>query len=210
MTQERAGHTRNEIVRAAAAEFDALGYSGASLAHIAARLGKTKGAMSYHFASKSALAREVVESQYAEWGDVLERIRADGHRGLEATLLLSFAVARRFRDDVLVRAGIRLQQDAGLRIDEMPVPFVGWIDMTRELLAEADALGQIHPTLSVEECAEVLVEAFTGMQQVAHRITGARDIHDRVRRYWLLVLPGLGVPDGAELVTRLAAASDVY
>jgi AcrR family transcriptional regulator len=210
MTQERADHTRNEIVRAAAAEFDELGYAGSSLAHIAARLGKTKGSMSYHFASKVDLARDVVESQYAEWGTVLERIRADGHRGLDATLLLAFAVAHRFRDDVLVRAGIRLQHDAGLRIDAMPVPFIGWINMTRDLLAEAAELGQIHPELSIDDCAEVLVEAFTGMQQVAHRMTGARDIHERVRRYWLLVLPGLGVHDGAALVDRLGAESDRY
>ncbi|WP_022881151.1 ScbR family autoregulator-binding transcription factor [Gryllotalpicola ginsengisoli] len=210
MTQERAVGTRDEIVRAAAAEFDEHGYAGASLSGIASRLGKTKGAMSYHFSSKGALAREVVESQYAQWEDVLTRIRGDGNRGLDAMVLLSFAVAKRFRDDVLVRAGIRLQHDAGLHGVDLPTPFVSWISMTRALLAEAVAMKQVTPPLNAEQSAEVLVEAFTGVQQVAHRLTSARDIDDRVRRYWLLFLPGLGVDDPAGVVERLAAAAAAY
>lgn len=210
MTQPRATARRDEITRAAAAEFDEVGYAAASLSSIAARLGKTKGAMSYHFSSKGSLAREVVEAQYRQWEGVLGGIRADGHRGVDAMILLSFAVAGRFRDDVLVRAGIRLQHDAGLHGVELPTPFVSWFDITRQLLAEAEERGELKSVLDVDGAAEVLVEAFTGVQQVAHRLTKAKDIDARVRRYWTLLLPGLGVPDSAALVERLAAQSTAY
>lgn len=210
MTQPRATARRDEITRAAAAEFDEVGYAAASLSSIAARLGKTKGAMSYHFSSKGSLAREVVESQYRHWEDVLARIRADGNTGIDAMILLSFAVAGRFRDDVLVRAGIRLQHDAGLHGVELPTPFVSWMEITHTLLEEAQQNGELNSVLDVDAASEVLVEAFTGVQQVAHRLTTAQDIEVRVRRYWILVLPGLGVADGRERVDGLAAAATAY
>ncbi|MFC4243667.1 ScbR family autoregulator-binding transcription factor [Gryllotalpicola reticulitermitis] len=210
MTQPRASARRDEITRAAAAEFDEVGYAAASLSSIAARLGKTKGAMSYHFSSKASLAREVVEAQYRQWEDVLSGIRTDGYSGLDAMILLAFAVAQRFRDDVLVRAGIRLQHDAGLHGVDLPTPFVSWMSVTRDLLAEANANGELQPVLDLEGAAEVLVEAFTGVQQVAHRLTRAQDIHGRVQRYWTLMLPGLGVTDPVERVARLAQQSEAY
>jgi AcrR family transcriptional regulator len=210
MTQQRATARRDEIVRAAAAEFDEVGYAAASLSSIAARLGRTKGAMSYHFSSKASLAREVAEYHFGQWEGVVTGIRADSYNGIEAMILLSFAVAARFRDDVLVRAGIRLQHDAGLHEVELPPPFNWWITMTRALLEEGRSLGQLPEGIDLDAAAEVLVEAFTGVQQVAHRMSGAQDIHERVERYWLLLLPGLGVADGPELIERLGVASRAY
>lgn len=210
MTNARAAERREEIVRAAAAEFDEVGYAAASLSSIAARLGRTKGAMSYHFSSKAALAREVVVLQYQQWDAILERVRCDGYAGLDAVILLSFIVGGRFRDNVLVRAGIRLQHDAGLRGVPLPTPFVGWNDMVRALLQEADGALRLPPGLDAEGAAEVLVEAFTGLQQVAHRLTRAKDIDARVQRYWLLMLPGLGLHGAEALVTRLGIESRRY
>jgi AcrR family transcriptional regulator len=210
MTQLRATARREEIVRAAAAEFDEVGYAAASLANIAARLGRTKGAMSYHFSSKASLAHEVAAYHFGQWEQVLTAIRADGSIGIDVMVLVSFSIAARFRDDVLVRAGIRLQHDAGLHDVELPRPFVWWTKMTHDLLIEGKDAGQLAADLDVDAAAEVLVEAFTGVQQVAHRMTGARDIHERIERYWLLFFPGLGVSDGPALVARLGAASVAY
>ncbi|GAB3799649.1 hypothetical protein GCM10028798_13010 [Humibacter antri] len=210
MAQARGAARREEIVLAAAEEFDELGYAGSSLSSIAARLDRTKGAMSYHFSAKEQLAREVVVRQYGQWDEVLDRTRVDGYTGVEAMVLLSFVVSARFRDDVLVRAGIRLQHDAGLRDVKLPTPFLGWNKLILGLLKEAGASITLPPGLDAEGAAEVLVEAFTGLQQVAHRLTGARDVHARVERYWLLMLPGLGVDDSEQIVTRLRAESGRY
>lgn len=210
MTQQRATARRDEIIRAAAAEFDEVGYAAASLSSIAARLGRTKGAMSYHFSSKASLAQEVADYHFRQWEGVLAGIRADGYVGLETMIIVSFVVATRYRDDLLVRAGIRLQHDAGLRDVELPPPYVWWTGMTRSLLAEGRQAGQLGDDVDLDVAAEVLVEAFTGVQVVAHRMTGTQDIFERVERYWLLLLPGIGVNDGPALVARLGAASADY
>jgi AcrR family transcriptional regulator len=205
--QERATARRDEIIRAAAAEFDEVGYAAASLSSIAARLNRTKGAMSYHFSSKGSLAQEVASYHFKQWEGVLSSIRAEGFSGLELTIVLSFVVAARFRDDVLIRAGMRLQHDAGLRDVELPPPFTWWTVMTRDLLVEGRELGQLPAEGDLDAAAEVLVEAFIGVQEISHRLTGAQDIDHRVTNYWILMLPGLGVPDGAALVARLGAAA---
>jgi AcrR family transcriptional regulator len=209
--QERATARRDEIIRAAAAEFDEVGYAAASLSSIAARLGRTKGAMSYHFSSKGSLAQEVAQYHFNQWPGITEGIRADGLTGLEAMVTLAFVVAARFRDNVLVRAGIMLQHDAGLKNEiELPPPYVWWMTMTRGLLQEGQADGQVAADVDLDAAAEVLVEAFIGVQQVSHRMTAVQDIHERVERYWLLLLPGLGVKNVPELVARLSAASLKY
>lgn len=210
MTQQRATARRDEIIRAAAAEFDEAGYAAASLSSIAARLGRTKGAMSYHFSSKAALAHEVAEYHFTQWEGVHAAIRADGYAGLEAMIVLSFVVATRFRDNVLVRAGIRLQHDAGLRDVTLPPPYIWWMGLTRKLLDEGSELGQVPAGVDLDAAAEVLVEAFSGVQLVAQSQTRATDIYERIERYWTMLLPGLGVANGAELVTRLGAASADY
>lgn len=210
MTQARAIARRDEILRAGAAEFDEVGYAAASLSGIAARLDRTKGALGYHFSSKGALATAVATSQSAVWPAIAAQVRADGHSGIDAVVLLSFVVAGRFRDDVLVRASIRLQHDAGLHDLDLPVPFVDWMQLVRSLLADDAKSLTVPAGLDVASLAEVLVEAFTGLQQVAHRLTRAKDIDDRVTRYWLLVLPALGVDDTQTGVARLSAAAGEY
>ncbi|WP_022901075.1 ScbR family autoregulator-binding transcription factor [Humibacter albus] len=210
MTQARALARREEIVHAAASEFDEVGYAAASLSSIAGRLGRTKGALGYHFSSKSSLALEVVSLQYGQWEAIADRIRADGYSGLDAIVMLSFVVAGRFRDDVLVRAGIRLQHDAGLNDVDLPVPFVGWIALVRTLLTESAPDVPLPHGVDAESAAEVLVEAFTGLQQVAHRLTRASDIDERVDRYWLMFLPAFGVSDPRDMVRTLRRSSTTY
>ena len=46
----------------------------------------------------------------------------------EQLVRLSFAVARAFRDDIVVRAGARLWTERSLIAAPFPPPFIGWID----------------------------------------------------------------------------------
>jgi AcrR family transcriptional regulator len=209
MKQARAAARRDQILHAAAAEFDEVGYAAASLSSIAARLGRTKGAMSYHFSSKASLAQEVAANQYEHWGEVIERVRADGYDGIDALVLLSFVVAARFRDDVVVRAGIRLQQDAGLHGVDLPTPFVGWNDLTQGLLENASD-AHLPPGLDAEGVAEVMVEAFAGLEQVSYRLAHATDISDRVRRYWLLLMSSFRIDDAENRIARLSVEAERY
>lgn len=52
--------TRERLLAAAAEEFLQVGYAGASLAKIAARIGHTKGSLAYHFPTKESLLSALV------------------------------------------------------------------------------------------------------------------------------------------------------
>ena len=210
MVQARAAARREEILRAGAAEFNEVGYAAASLSGIAARLDRTKGALGYHFSSKSSLAFAVATSQFERWDALVAAVKADGHDGLEAVVLTSFVVAGRFRDDVLVRASIRLQHDAGLTGIDLPTPFEGWMKLVGTLLTESETPVAYPDGIDAASATEVLVEAFTGLQQVAHRLSHAHDIQSRVEHYWLLILPAFGIGDTGEVIARLSAAAKTY
>ncbi|MGH2600962.1 MAG: TetR/AcrR family transcriptional regulator [Dehalococcoidia bacterium] len=63
---------RAQIVGAAIETIAAVGYGHASLARIAERLRISKGVISYHFAGKDELIREVVNEVYATAGAFVE------------------------------------------------------------------------------------------------------------------------------------------
>ena len=61
--QERAVRTRRAVLEAAAGVFAERGYAAATIAEILNRAGVTKGALYFHFDSKAALARGVLEER---------------------------------------------------------------------------------------------------------------------------------------------------
>lgn len=61
--QERAVRTRRAVLEAAATVFAERGYAAATIAEILRRAGVTKGALYFHFGSKAALARGVLQEQ---------------------------------------------------------------------------------------------------------------------------------------------------
>jgi TetR/AcrR family fatty acid metabolism transcriptional regulator len=63
---------RAQIIGAAIETIADVGYGNASLARIAERLGISKGVISYHFAGKDELIREVVNEAYAAIGTAME------------------------------------------------------------------------------------------------------------------------------------------
>jgi len=67
---------RSQIVRCAIDAIAELGYANASLAQIARRAGVSKGVISYHFAGKEELVREVVKEVFQLGGEYIgSRIR---------------------------------------------------------------------------------------------------------------------------------------
>jgi AcrR family transcriptional regulator len=63
---------RAQIVEAAIAVVNEVGYANASLARIAAAAGTSKSVISYHFDGKEELLRLVVEEVFADTGTVME------------------------------------------------------------------------------------------------------------------------------------------
>ncbi|MFF7453133.1 TetR family transcriptional regulator [Kitasatospora sp. NPDC008115] len=111
MKQERARRTREKVLDAAAEEFSTQGYSRATLNAVAQRTGMTKGALYGHFPSKRALAGALMSHSRRVWDEM--RLTRDVP-GAEAAAVLEGLVldlAHRLKEDVRLRAALRLATD---------------------------------------------------------------------------------------------------
>lgn len=187
--QRQKAATRAAILQTAAEEFDAHGYSATSVARIADRLGLTKGSVYFHFPSKAELAAEVVRSGSHAWDPVVREIDESGLTGLDALQHLSTAAARRFRDDVALRAAARLTTEGPA--DGLPDPFTSWISLVRRYLDRAVGAGQVRTDVDVDSLAWHLVATFLGMQELTRRVADPDDPVDRLERFWPFLLDGL-------------------
>ncbi|MFK4188822.1 ScbR family autoregulator-binding transcription factor [Streptomyces sparsogenes] len=205
--QERAEQTRRSLLEAAASLFDERGYAGTSISDIATRSGHTSGAIYFHYASKEKLALAVVEGHFATWPPLIERYAgpaAAGTPALERLVRLSFAVARAFRDDIVVRAGARLWTERTLIAAPLPPPFVGWIDAVTAMLERAHADGDLAPHLDPGRAARTVVCAFFGVHTVSEALDRRRSIEDHLTDLWALLLPSLQARPAAEELLPLA------
>jgi AcrR family transcriptional regulator len=205
--QRRAKTTRRYLLEAAAQLFDERGYAGTSISDISALSGRTSGSIYFHYAGKEKLALAVVEEHFATWPELIGRHRQADLPALDRLVALSFTVARAFRDDVVVRAGSRLWTERHAIDTDLPTPFVGWIDTVGGLLAEARADGSLAEGVDVPTAACGVVYAFFGLHTVSDALAGRRDIEERLRGLWRLLLAALQAePDPATLLDRVLAA----
>ncbi len=139
---EQKAATRRRILEVAAAHFAAKGYAATSLNDLSAALGLTKGTIFFHFSSKAELARAISEDVAEQWVPLRAAHEERGTRGLAALVDASRQVATVYRESAVFRAASRLRLEAENVDADLPVPFVGWIDLARTYLAQAAADGE--------------------------------------------------------------------
>ncbi|MFG3133066.1 ScbR family autoregulator-binding transcription factor [Streptomyces tendae] len=188
MKQERAVHTRESLLRAAAETFDEFGYSGASINRILKRAGLTAGALYFHFDSKEELARAVMNSQAATVVPGLES------RGLQRLVDITLNWSRRLQVDPLLRAGVRLTNEQASFGLQDASPYREWAQIMADCLHEAHERGELQAGVEPAEVGEFVVEACTGMQMFSAVVSGREDLMERTTRMWRLLLPGIAVP----------------
>ncbi len=201
--------TRHLILQAAAEEFEDRGYLGTRLQDIVNPQDVSKGALYFHFPSKEALAVAVVQEHYDLWSAALTRLRVRHPRAIRLMLEWSWHIARLFRDDVMIRAAVRLEFERHLIGPSMPSPFAGWSAAIEELLNEAMAQGDLMPDVDVTTVADFIVAAFAGLQQASTAQSGCADLLQRVATMWRCVLPGVVTATClAELASLVAGPGD--
>ncbi|MEU9148167.1 ScbR family autoregulator-binding transcription factor [Streptomyces sp. NPDC048349] len=193
--QERAEITRQAILDGAATAFDHSGFDGTSLSDVVRYAGVTKGALYFHFQSKEALARTLIEEQF----QVSQNIPAIENPGLQTAIDLSHQMAFGLRTNVRIRAGIRLVVEFGSFTRPDPAPYNTWIDTCHVCLTPAQERGDILPSLNAYDVSTFLVGAFTGIQITSHVRTGREDLHTRITDLWNLLLPGIVPTDRIHL-----------
>ena len=194
--QQRAVLTRGRVLIAAAQVFARTGFLAASMNDIVDEAGVTKGAVYFHFPSKEALAVAVVEEQFAQWPAMVESVLEFAPDPLTAIMALTYEVGTRFREDVLVTAGVRLSFERSLVNADMPAPFVGWIGQIQEMFVQARQQGLLRAGVVPAPTARALVGSFFGVQHVSEMLTGRTDLDARLDEFWKIFLYGVAAePD---------------
>ncbi|CCH35376.1 ScbR family autoregulator-binding transcription factor [Actinosynnema sp. NPDC047251] len=207
--QHRAQATREAILRAAAEEFDRLGYEGAPLSVILDRSGVTKGAFYFHFTSKQALASTIVQVQDDAWpvlarawlGRGLDPLRTMVGMFDEAVVLLS--------RDVVLRAGVRLAADRELGYPGLASAHLRWEKVLADLLFAARDEGQLRPGVDPESAARAVTAAALGARLISTATSRCADYPERMREIWRFLLPGLTTEEWCAAAERMFAAPDV-
>jgi AcrR family transcriptional regulator len=170
--QDRAEQTRRKLVEAAAQEFAAHGYVGASLGGIVRMAGVTMGALTFHFPSKSLLADAVREA-----GENATRAVLDAERvtpGVPGPLGDILALADAIEADPSIRAAARFARDG-----RSPAAgwYGSWVPQLRDRLGQCAAPG-LAPLLTFVLLG---VEAATAAPETLHAVTGSHPRDGLVR-----------------------------
>lgn len=195
--QERAVKTRRAVLEAAATVFAEHGYTAATVADILKTAGVTKGALYFHFDSKEALARGVLEVQ-------TDQRLPEQEIKLQEMVDVAMTVAHRMRHDSLLRAGARLSADPiGRRHYGSAWPL--WVGMLAEIVSQAHQRGETLSHVVPHEVAELVVSAFNGVQLYSQLETNLEDVEYRVSVLLQHLLPSVASP---AVLMRLDVAPD--
>ncbi|KAB8162277.1 TetR family transcriptional regulator [Streptomyces sp. 3MP-14] len=187
--QERAVQTRQQLLRAAAEVFDEYGYAGAGINKILQRAGVTAGALYFHFKNKQDLAVEVMNAQ---------RHTIEPHvpsTGLQRLVDITLIWSHSLQADPLLRAGVRLTgEQASFGLHD-PTPYTAWARSFETCLEVARADGELRDHVRLDELAEFVVGACTGMQEYAQVVSERADLPRRTVNMWRVMLPGIATAE---------------
>jgi AcrR family transcriptional regulator len=189
--QERALRTRESVVSAAASVFDRQGFGATRLDEIAAAAGVSKGALYFHFASKSAIAVAIIEHHHARGAKLVLDSQNWGLDGLSTVERFINELAISYQRDTLTRAGIRLGNEYRTIGTEVPVPVADCIGWVGRLLRNARSDGTLDSAVEPTAAARIVVGSFFGIQEMSAQLTNCRDLIQRVHEWWAFIRPAL-------------------
>lgn len=206
--QEQKAETRAQIMAAAAAEFAAHGFAGATFASIAAAMGKPKSALGYHqFRSKQEIASAIVAEQYSRWAEFRAAVNRSVPAGLPRLLSFILTVALDARADPRGRAAIRLlleREESGV---DVAVPPFSWLDLSKTDVEDAARLGQLPGGAGASSAASVggmILTCGLGLFEAENHGVQPVDTEAALRALWRNLLTGAGAadPEGVIAATR--------
>jgi len=184
--QERSERTRKALIHSAADLFDRHGYVQAGLSGISAGAGVSPGALHFHFKNKSALADAV------EWAacQCLRRAARRVHRkeggALQTLTDISHVFAVLIRENVVIRAGVRLNGDtdrtSAVELREE------WQHYVQRLLTRAVGEGNLRSEFPPDCFSSMVVAASVGLE-VLGRTNEMWLSRSTVTMFWQLMLP---------------------
>jgi AcrR family transcriptional regulator len=189
------------VLRSSAELFAERGFLGTSVNDLMEAAGLTKNSFYGLFPNKDTLAAAIVEHTVAQWPPIIARFEALKAPALDTVIALSFEVAEKYADEVIVRAGIRLSLERNaIKTQTIPAPFEGWTEEIERLLSPAGEFELMGLSAPADVAARVIVTGLIGALQLA--TNGEADMVKRLVEVWTIILPGLRpTPD---LAARIA------
>jgi AcrR family transcriptional regulator len=200
-SEKRADLTRHQILTAAARQFAHRPYSQVSLDDILGDARVTKGAMYFHFRSKSALALAIIDEQ-ADMGRLAaNEVLARRLSGLESVVDLLYLFAVREVSDPVARATFNLVEGIG-RAGGVQAKLLGqWIDSFALILRRAIDDGDVMDDVDPATAGRLLVSLYMGLRQTSDLADPHKFFAD-LEAMWMLILPGLAADDRIGYLTQ--------
>lgn len=198
--QARAVRTRQSLIRAAAELFADDGYATASLPAISKRAGVSSGALHFHFPNKETLARQVEEAATTSMEQLAARCRSASDSSLQSLVDATSRLLHAAAADPVVKAGVKLCGDPSRKSGSEILRW--WRTLVGDLVAQAQAAGELADDVAPEAAASVILAATLGFERL-----GAWDSEwrspERLAEFWLFLLPRLAVaPERVRLLPR--------
>ncbi|MFF8533355.1 ScbR family autoregulator-binding transcription factor [Streptomyces sp. SAS_267] len=165
--QERSERTRRNLIRAASTEFDQSGYERATLSAISERAQVTKGALFFHFAAKSDLARAVQAQACTTSEAALGKLARRETPAFEIATAMAHTLVGLVETDMTVRAGARLAQEIRTPDDPSLHCHTNWLGALHGILDRARSDGSLLPGVDVRAAAVLMLSIITGTTSLA-------------------------------------------
>lgn len=206
MTQDRARQTRARLVQAAAELFDRHGYTGTSMAGVAARADVTKGALYFHFATKTELVRELNEESGRRLRGYAVSIGIRRLSPLQALVDLSHGLLGSLRTEPVIRATLRVARECG----GDGAPFLDfqlqWAEAVTGLLRRAGRDHWLAPGIDPDACAGLLLAVHIGLDSMLSTMDSRLSALVELTRTWAMILPGVVAGDRLDRVDAAGSA----
>ncbi|GAB18878.1 putative TetR family transcriptional regulator [Gordonia effusa NBRC 100432] len=200
--------TRTALMRAAADAIEATGYDAASVASIIDRADVTKGALYHHFPSKAALARALVDDQFAP---VLTRPTVDGEPLLHIAEVTLNAVQALVGEPEF-RAAFGLVVDRPRpEVGDITWPLSEWRRVLAELFASAGEQGDLVADADPAVEAALVVTFVVGQFSISRSIGNYDDILPTLLQFWITTINRVAVAEkrGQSVVAWQQLVNDV-
>jgi AcrR family transcriptional regulator len=141
--------SRERILAAATRLFASLGVAGTSVQAVADAVGIRKASLLYHYESKEALRRAVLEALLAGWKDVLPRLlmaASTGKDRFDSVIdeVLAFFEADPNRARLLIREGLSRPDELRALLREHMQP---WMGLMTSFMERGMKEGRVHADL---------------------------------------------------------------
>ena len=178
LIQRRAKATREGILEASAIQFSRTGYAGTSISDIQRIAHSTKGALYFHFASKEAIAHQLLYRWSEAVSETIAKAEATGQPADRQILTVYRELARRVETEAITRAGLVLSLDS--TITDAYITYEDWTESLTPLVIDSIRSGALDCAESMSRLAESLCAGFVGAVQVAASLDEPHTIRRRV------------------------------